>query len=746
MTNNLMIFTIFCYIICILTITLSDALAGDPLLYNNRKPTDYFVNHESQILELRNKLLKHHTVGVTGITGKGKSEMVRKYTSMHQNDYEIIASFDTQVDLIPQYINLAKDINSMICLKEGCSLSLSPKDVKSDLMNFLFQKTKWLLIFDNVQLNQNYKIKNIINWKHNSHIIITSQDTKFMSNIVKTPYLNNEDAMILVKKIIPDISDTVVQQIVDKCQGYPYLINRVATFISNYKHKTVYEVIAFIERDNNPVRSYTELLLQSISPTSKELLLKIALLNNQGVSRNILNHISTNKNTLPEDIHELVMLGALEQISQDINDQIFQLHDVLNNELIRKFSKELHQKNVDYIVDAIIGMLPENDKTRGYVIISEDKTMISNLEKILINSDYYSGDIHKSIELRTHVLDYYIDTRDPVNCSKLADWINQKQKILGKMNDKQKDMYAYNLTKIGYYEEFANSNYKKAINYYKKALNIASTNQPITKLIANWQLASAQISLGDLDNARKSIEEAVIGQDPEVIKDNRIWYLQARILLAQGNYKKALDLVNEGLKIYIKAGDKNSGTSFYTQLFKVEILNYMGDYKEAYNIVKDLYLTSKEHLVNRKLLEDKILVQLARAELGLNMNDQTLEHSELAIKHLIKEEGGEEFVVESINRDLANAYVVYGDVLTTNNKYHEAVKNYDIAEHIYYNRYRINTRNVDEVSYVLAQGAKASCYIKSKEWYDKFFNNLLRYFTNKHFRVQEVKDFCKNYQ
>lgn len=39
MTNNLMIFTIFCYIICILTITLSDALAGDPLLYNNRKPT-----------------------------------------------------------------------------------------------------------------------------------------------------------------------------------------------------------------------------------------------------------------------------------------------------------------------------------------------------------------------------------------------------------------------------------------------------------------------------------------------------------------------------------------------------------------------------------------------------------------------------------------------------------------------------------------------------------------------------------
>jgi tetratricopeptide (TPR) repeat protein len=740
MINKLIAFTIF-----LLVITLSNASASPALLYNNRKPTEYFVNHQNQILELRNKLLKNHTVGITGITGKGKSEMAREYVSKYHDNYEIIACLNVDVDLVPQYINLAKDINRVICLKEGCLLSTSPKDVKRDIMSFLAHKTKWLLIFDNVQLNQNNKIEDIINWEHNGHIIITSQDTKFMPNIVKTPYLNNEDATSLVKKILPNIPDTIIQQIVDKCQGYPYLINRISTFISNYKHKTVQEVISFIEKDNNPVKSFTDLLLQSINPTSKELLQKIALLNNQGVSRNILNHISSNKNTLADDIHELVMLGALEQISEDINNQVFQVHDVLNKEILRKFPKKLHQKNINDIVDAIIGMLPENDKTRGYVIISEDETMISNLEKVLINSDYYSGDIHKSIELRTHVLDYYIDIRDPVNCSKLVDWMNHKQSLLGKINDKQKDMYAYNLTKMGYYEEFANSNYKKAIDYYKKALNIATANQPITRLIANWQLASAQISLGDLNNASKSIEAAILGQDPEVIKDNRIWHLQARILLAQGNYNKALNLVNDGLEIYFKAGDKNSGTSFYTHLFKVEILNYMGAYKEAYNIVKDINLMSKEHIVNRNLLENKILVQLARAELGLSMHDKALEHSELAVKNLMAEEG-EEFIVESINRDLANAYAVYGDALMKTDKYQEAIKNYDKAEHIYYNRYRNNTKNVDEVSYVLAQGSKASCYIKSKEWYNKFFNSLLRYFTKEHFRVQEVQDFCQRTQ
>ena len=33
----------------------------------------------------------------------------------------------------------------------------------------------------------------------------------------------------------------------------------------------------FIEKDNNPVKSFTDLLLQSINPTAKELLQKIAL-------------------------------------------------------------------------------------------------------------------------------------------------------------------------------------------------------------------------------------------------------------------------------------------------------------------------------------------------------------------------------------------------------------------------------------------------------------------------------------
>ena len=48
MINKLIAFTIF-----LLVITLSNASASPALLYNNRKPTEYFVNHQNQILELK---------------------------------------------------------------------------------------------------------------------------------------------------------------------------------------------------------------------------------------------------------------------------------------------------------------------------------------------------------------------------------------------------------------------------------------------------------------------------------------------------------------------------------------------------------------------------------------------------------------------------------------------------------------------------------------------------------------------
>lgn len=76
---------------------------------NQVKPVHYFVNNESELAELRDKLLKN---GKVGITGKGKSELAKKYAEHYQNEYELIAFVNADLDFTPQYVEIAKSINS----------------------------------------------------------------------------------------------------------------------------------------------------------------------------------------------------------------------------------------------------------------------------------------------------------------------------------------------------------------------------------------------------------------------------------------------------------------------------------------------------------------------------------------------------------------------------------------------------------------------------------------------------------
>src|SRR5690349_20668498 len=137
-------------------------IAQGAVITNEKKPIYFFVNHDLQLMKLRDKLLKTGKVGITGITGKGKSELAKRYVEQFKDKYAIIAFFNTDIDLTPQYIDLAKDINNSICQNENCSVSTHPAKVKESITSFLNGRNDWLLIFDNVQLNQNNKIKDIL--------------------------------------------------------------------------------------------------------------------------------------------------------------------------------------------------------------------------------------------------------------------------------------------------------------------------------------------------------------------------------------------------------------------------------------------------------------------------------------------------------------------------------------------------------------------------------------------------------
>lgn len=246
------------------------------LLINKEEPVYYFVNHEEQIISLRKKLLTDKIVGITGITGMGKSEMVRKYVQEYKQDYEIIAFLDASIDLIPQFILIAKEINQQICLKSNCYIAEDPKNVKASLMLYLKPKSKWLLIFDNLHINENEKVKDIIEWHHQGHIIICSQDSKYLLSKLAVPYLKDEHAAIIINKIMGTQSQKFIEELVQSLRGYPTnIISQSTIFLQNNSHVNIKEYINHIQKHDNKIRAYLEVVLKEITPQGKELLYNI---------------------------------------------------------------------------------------------------------------------------------------------------------------------------------------------------------------------------------------------------------------------------------------------------------------------------------------------------------------------------------------------------------------------------------------------------------------------------------------
>ena len=61
--------------------------------YNIYPPVSYFTNQKDTIAKLRNLLEYHGIASITGVRGNGKTELVKKYFSIYQRDYEIIGYF-----------------------------------------------------------------------------------------------------------------------------------------------------------------------------------------------------------------------------------------------------------------------------------------------------------------------------------------------------------------------------------------------------------------------------------------------------------------------------------------------------------------------------------------------------------------------------------------------------------------------------------------------------------------------------
>ncbi|WP_342260053.1 hypothetical protein [Candidatus Tisiphia endosymbiont of Metellina segmentata] len=117
-------------------------------------PVSYFINHEQQIKMLDEYLSKYRQASIVGTSGIGKTQLIRMYTYENKNNYDLIWLFDCNLDLNEQFVKLAQQLNMVKQTNISEAVTLAKKEV----MSYLTSTSKWLLVFDNLKVNENKKV------------------------------------------------------------------------------------------------------------------------------------------------------------------------------------------------------------------------------------------------------------------------------------------------------------------------------------------------------------------------------------------------------------------------------------------------------------------------------------------------------------------------------------------------------------------------------------------------------------
>ncbi len=714
------------------------------------KPVSFFVNRSTETETLEGNLEKYKTVSLVGVTSIGKTETLRRYASLYQAKYKLIWFFDTSTDLNEQFLLLAIKINKSFNLQGKERLSEEANNSKKEVMEFLSTKGKWLLVFDNLRINENEKVEDIINWNHSGHIIISSQDSKNLPHVTYLYKLNKEHALSLVQNILTTKGDTnYLEKIINIYKGYPGPIVQSAMLLKEHNYLSVDEYEAILESSDDPIVAHMEIIKKLLDIEDNKLLLKIALINNQYFSRGILKLIISDSTKIGNGLYNLHRFGLIKNIEKMNNNTIFEMHDTVKAAVLDINQNKVNTEAINDIINKLNELMPKGVGSR-YSFMNSDPTLRSNLEIILLNAEKYNVNIHKILELRQHLITYYMAILDHYNWEKMKQWLEHKEAEGAinpyKMNEKEKANYSWYMLTIGMYEDFVKSNYINALLCFDKASEAIKNIkvQPELKSTILFQTAQTQAFGGDITNAEKNMVEAdnLIQQYKNADYDMGLyWFIKAKIALARGKYSDALLAVDENIKAESHLPQDTFTAPTY--ILQAEILNFLEKYKESYKISQRIY---KQEIGSGKAeheIHARIITQLAKAELGLGLVDAALVNANLACEIFKKE--NEKYKIESvINIDFASALVVLGDILTEKKDFENALETYNEAEAIYHRRYGSNYRYLDEISYLLAQGTRAACMSKNAFWQKHYQDQLFTYFGEAHVRSLEVLKLCNN--
>jgi hypothetical protein len=518
-------------------------------------PVSYFVNHEQQLKILDEHLSKYRQASIVGISGIGKTQLIRMYSYENKNNYDLIWFFDCNLDFDEQFVKLAKQLNMVKQTNISEEVALAKKEV----ISYLTATNKWLLVFDNLKVNENKKVQDLIDWEHNGQVVFCSQDNEKLSNIIAMPLLDVSTIVALANNLLDNKNSNNIEFLTQSFSGYPILIVQGAQLLNKVKGLDKEEYKKKIYQSTDKIATNINMVIQELKPSAIKLLNKIALLNNQSFSKQLLSTITDHKDTLDDDIYQLSKSMLISNIDPNKDNPIFELHDIVSNKIM-----ELNGDNNKIYLENMISKLPKFKGSYSGYVWKRAKTILENLEILLKNSEKYNINLYSILTLKAELFSLYINLHNASKAQQMFDWFNQKDKEfkLWKMSETQKFYYAKYLGLIGVCHIVIFRNFETAISYITKSLNILDKldNDEATyscKFNFFVYTSTAYIFLGEIKLAKELLKEMEKLAKQGIIQEadmSAIDYIKSVLCWLQGKYKESLDLAGEATALLIKNG------------------------------------------------------------------------------------------------------------------------------------------------------------------------------------------------
>ena len=704
------------------------------------RPVSYYVNHEAELIKIPASLYSFQKTSLVGVSGIGKTQLARQYVDLNFKKYKLIWFFDANINLNQQFTQLAKAINeqsNQTMVAEGIN------EAQDSVLNYLAPQNNFLIVVDNLKVNKNENANLFINWKNNGHIIFCSQDTVTLPNIIKIPYLDFSASKKLISNIMPNFSAISTDKLAKELGGYPITIAKSTIFLNSNSYITLEEYTKYLTRNTDDMETYVNILNHQLNPSTIRLLNQLVFFNNQNLSKSLIKKLS-NSESFIDDLVDLNRYQIISLKSGNKEQPVFEMHDKLKEAVLAGMKGGVLEKTLSNSVEKVNKFIPKGKNTKQELVLKDD-TLIDNLEELLNNCEKYKIDELQILELKKNLMSFYLGM-GITRCTDFKEWFFNKKIEFTKKEVPQyiKAVSAEFLILIGIYDYFINADASSAMEMLHEAETIIENLQGHDDLryMVYSQLAQAYVYNAEMDDAltyikkAKEINTKFLGIELDA---TLLLYIESKYYLSAGDYEKSLWSINQFIDII-----KDHPIDYYfapIYVMKATILNSIGDYNSAYDIIKNIYDKEINEITkgNAGGIRLRVIIGLSRSEFGKGEFPKANKYANQAVNIYQQDESRKNLDLRvSVDTDLADAYIAYADGLSVLKKEKEALHYYATAEAIYYNKYNTKIKHLDEVSILYFKALKTASSIRDQYSFNKFKKRHVDKFGINHFRSQEI--------